>query len=324
MRGPFRYSPFRTTALVLLGAFCALCGLPNAQGPAGNARHQVPRGVRPADPAAPLLHCVGFEEFATGAIASTVSTPLGALTIRGHNPTLLVPNAAVIFDSAHPTSNDLDLGTPNEDFGGPGQGVGGEAGSAFANTEPQGKILIVAENMEDKDGDGRVDVPDDSDLAGSMIELNFSAIGPVEVESLLVIDGELDRPNSMIVFHGPGGAVVGLAAMPSPGDNGVTNVPINVGNVERMVFRLSGSTAIDDVRFRQFVDCDGNGVQDYEDIDSKAGDCNHNGILDACEPDCDSDGIPDECESDCDRDGIPDDCEPDWDSDGKPDDCEPD
>jgi hypothetical protein len=56
------------------------------------------------------------------------------------------------------------------------------------------------------------------------------------------------------------------------------------------------------------------------------GDCDGDGIPDACESDCDADGTPDECQAnaDCDMDGIADRCEPDCDGDGVPDDCETD
>jgi len=36
----------------------------------------------------------------------------------------------IIFNSSNPTGGDLDLGTPHQDFGGPGIGVGG------ANNQP--------------------------------------------------------------------------------------------------------------------------------------------------------------------------------------------
>lgn len=59
-----------------------------------------------------------------------------------------------MFDSAHPTGGDFDLGTPNQDFGGPGIGVGGEAGSPFQNDLAKGNILVVGENLFDSNGDG--------------------------------------------------------------------------------------------------------------------------------------------------------------------------
>ncbi len=69
------------------------------------------------------------------------------------------------------------------------------------------------------------------------------------------------------------------------------------------------------------VDCDGDGTPD--DCQSFA-DCNMNGIPDACDVDCDGSGVPDACESfdDCNSNGVPDACDPDCDGDGVPDDCD--
>ena len=83
-----------------------------------------------------------------------------------------------------------------------------------------------------------------------------------------------------------------------------------------------------------FSDCNGNGIEDVEDIANGTSedcndngrpdecdlgpstDCDGNGVIDACEtlPDCDSDGISDCAEiaggaTDCNADGIPDSCE---------------
>ena len=99
----------------------------------------------------------------------------------------------------------------------------------------------------------------------------------------------------------------------------------------------------------QPIDCNGNGVPDYQDIEGGTstdcdgsaipdecelaqgqGDCNLNGIYDACEcvngttEDCNGNLIPDICEGlpDCDSDGVPDECEADCNSNGTPDACE--
>ena len=48
---------------------------------------------------------------------------------------------AMIFDTGHPTSNDFDLGTPNENYGGPGIGYGG-----VNNTTFQGNALVVSKD----------------------------------------------------------------------------------------------------------------------------------------------------------------------------------
>lgn len=61
-------------------------------------------------------------------------------------------------------------------------------------------------------------------------------------------------------------------------------------------------------------------------------DCDHSGIIDACEPGIDNDNIPDECDNcplvynpdqaDCRQDGVGDACDPDCNANGVPDDCD--
>jgi hypothetical protein len=85
-------------------------------------------------------------------------------------------------------------------------------------------------------------------------------------------------------------------------------------------------------------DCNENGVADSEEISGGAGDCDHDYILDQCEPDCDGDGVIDDCVladcttdepecSDCNSNGVPDGCDivtggsADSNEDGVPDEC---
>lgn len=67
------------------------------------------------------------------------------------------------------------------------------------------------------------------------------------------------------------------------------------------------------------VDCDGNGIADYQDIAAGTHvDCDNNGIADACQPpaDCNGNGIFDACDlaagisTDCNKNGLLDVCEP--------------
>ncbi|MCB9848540.1 MAG: VWA domain-containing protein [Phycisphaeraceae bacterium] len=92
--------------------------------------------------------------------------------------------------------------------------------------------------------------------------------------------------------------------------------------------------------FNPFVDCNGNAVLDYNEINADYSlDCNGNCVLDSCEiadgaPDVNADGVPDECQ-DCNRNGVVDEwdldpTDPDGDgwvsadcnSNGIPDECE--
>ncbi len=127
---------------------------------------------------------------------------------------------------------------------------------------------------------------------------------------------------------------------------------------------VSGGNAVSDLRFHTYVqarvreylasiacdhrDCDGDGVDDAEEIANGAeADSNLNGVPDSCE-DCDGDGVlddaeiaagapdldgnlvPDECEADCNSNGVPDALDIalgtslDLHADGVPDECEAD
>ncbi len=96
------------------------------------------------------------------------------------------------------------------------------------------------------------------------------------------------------------------------------------------------------------TDCNANAVDDsVEFYSGVAGDCNRNGVLDACDPDCNGNGVPDSCDTyaywlydcnrngvvdacdiefgtsqDCSGDGYPDECDRDCNSNGVPDSCD--
>ena len=273
--------------------------------------------------------CINFNRLPAGQIPSQVfgRRGTGPVFLLGVNPTLGGnPNAAVIFDSTNPTGTDIDLGTPNEDFGGPGVGDGGESGSPFQNDADLGRLLIVGEDLVDLNNDDLVDDPDDADVVDARLEFDFSSVGPVVIDSITQVDTETDREIPLVEFFDDTNSLITTRRLQQPGNNGVATTEIvGVYNVTRMVINLFGSGAIDNVCFTEMVDCNDNGIPDDIDIDTgTSDDCNNNGVPDECEDDCDNDGIPDTCEDDCDNDGTPDDCEPDCDNDGTPDDCEDD
>lgn len=92
------------------------------------------------------------------------------------------PGLAIIFDSLNPTGQDYDLAGPPW-----------EGGNLASNNTVLGKILIIAENDIDIDGDGLIDLPDDEgnrpagsiyfDFENPMCSLGFDLIdveGPSE------------------------------------------------------------------------------------------------------------------------------------------------
>lgn len=119
---------------------------------------------------------IDFEQAPAGSMISSASSNggFGPVLIRAINPLLPGQNAAVLFNSSSPTGGDDDLGTPNEDFGGPGIGAGGGLGSQFPNRIALGNVLIVASDLVDANGDQLVDDPDDAENPGTLIELDLA------------------------------------------------------------------------------------------------------------------------------------------------------
>ncbi len=144
----------------------------------------------------------------------------------------------VIFDSSNPTGGDWDLGTPNQDFGGPGIGVGGEQGAAGENNTALGNLLILAENTTDSNNDGLIDDPDDEG-AGGELQMNFAF--PYYVESLSMVD--LDNGNGLIRVHQTGNRVTDFN-IPGLGDNAVNTIPIQLDSVVQLRVILPGSGGI--------------------------------------------------------------------------------
>ena len=246
-------------------------------------------GGSPGLTAGQAREVIDFEALPAGTIATDVLGSLGSgpITVSARNPNLGNVNAAVIFDSAAPTGGDFDLGTPHTDFGGPGIGLGGAAGSQYANSASQGHLLIVGENLIDANNDKLVDDPDDANVVGSEMMLDFTPIGTVTLFDLLIIDVEAVEPNGEVEIFDPLGATLALVMLPTVGDNGVATVDLGgaagIGNAAKMVVRLNGSGAIDDIAFEK--ECTGRiGDLVWHDL-------NKDGIQDAGEPGLDNVGL---------------------------------
>ncbi|RMH38546.1 MAG: hypothetical protein D6694_12205 [Gammaproteobacteria bacterium] len=151
------------------------------------------------------------------------------------------PDVAVLFDSSHPTGGDTDLGTPNQDFGGPGMGAGGKIGKPGENRYPLGNLLIVAENSKDDNGDGRIDTPDD-ESSGGMLFFEFET--PQDLTSIYVVDVEGNEIGGVVYAYDSQDQLIAAVDIPSTGDNGISNVPLNLSSVSRLEVALSGSGGI--------------------------------------------------------------------------------
>jgi hypothetical protein len=150
------------------------------------------------------------------------------------------PDLCIVYDSANPTGGDTDLGTPNDDFGGPGDGRGGEEGEEGENAVALGKIIIIAEDDEDSDDDGLVDEPDD-ESGGGIVWLEFSHAGRLTL-TLIDVDGDEEEPRLYLFKEGE---LVGCAEGDNPGDNSAQTLDLSeYGDIDAVRIHLDGSTGI--------------------------------------------------------------------------------
>lgn len=174
---------------------------------------------------------------------------------------------AMIFNSSSPTGGDSDLGSPNQNFGGPGQGNGGKAGFPGANGQALGNILIISEDGDQND-------PDDNAGGGTII---FTFDNPVDIDQVSVLDVDDEEAGGVIKTYND---VVGLlqqteAEILGLGDNSYQVVPIGATNARRMEISLPASGGIPHVTFCEsaapevydlgdkiWLDTNGNGIQD--------------------------------------------------------------
>jgi len=161
------------------------------------------------------------------------------------------PDLAIIFDSSNPTGDDPDLGTPNKDFGGPGEGNGGKKNTPGENSTSLGNLLIIAENSGGSSSDGTVNNPDDEADGGVII---FTFDEPVTVNNMKIIDLE-NGENDIIRCFDAGGNLLSTININGQGDNSVITQGVNEENVSRMEVEFQSSGALDELSFCRPFDC---------------------------------------------------------------------
>jgi hypothetical protein len=179
---------------------------------------------------------IDFNQYNTGFITQVNSASgMGPIAVynkaRSATGSLTADNRAMIFDTYAPTGDDTDLYT----------GVGSTNGAML------GKVLIINQIGENT-------VPNDNQWGGEM-SLNFSALGPVTIKSVTVVDIDSYEDNSYIHVYGAGDALLKSVKLSPLGNNTVQIADINQSGVVKMKVVLAGnngfvgSGAIDNIIF---------------------------------------------------------------------------
>jgi hypothetical protein len=142
------------------------------------------------------------------------------------------PDKVLVFDTALPTGEDLDLATP-------GLGVG--------NTVALGKVLIIAEDDVDANNDGFVDDPDDEAFGG---KLRFDFDADVTFLGGTVIDIDTNEAGYFSLRNAANQEIF-VVPLVNLGDNSVQVIDLAhpVPGVRAVELVLSGSGAIGRLRW---------------------------------------------------------------------------
>ncbi|RMD76401.1 MAG: hypothetical protein D6818_00295, partial [Bacteroidetes bacterium] len=192
-----------------------------------------------------------FYDFAAWGIQVTSSDP-------GQHPPM-------IFDASNPTGGDLDLGAPNEDFGGPGKGDGGRAGRIGQNDQTLGNILIISEDYDQND-------PDDNAGGGALV---FTFAQPTDLAYIQLLDVDYGETEGRVRAYDCSDNMLVEKRIMAYGDNSFQNIVIDTTGVCKLVIDLAGSGGLAGIYFCEstpsnhgtigdfvWYDADGDGVQD--------------------------------------------------------------
>ena len=187
---------------------------------------------------------IDFSEFAGGDTITSTHGVTVTLAAKGRS----CADAVIAFDSSVPhgvsQSDDFDLGTPNQAFGGPGQGSGGAEGP-FQNDRPLGNLLVIQEDPALDDGNPD---PQDDCVSGGTIVFDFSGLSAtgVRVAGVTIIDVDDNwQSKSQFRLYGENDQLLAIHNPPITRPNGVATIDLgDVSGVLRMEVEQRISVAI--------------------------------------------------------------------------------
>ena len=196
--------------------------------------------------------CIDFSEYSAGDVLTDLGNGVRVEALkkpRKLNNDLIL-GQAMIFNSSMPTGGDLDLGSPNQAFGGPGVGSGGVMTSNFANKIAQGNVLIISEDEDSMD-------PDDNKNGG---RLKFFFNPPRYIDSVGLLDPE--NVVRLRVFTADGGNT--NIRNSARGNNSFERVYIGLPQVRKLTVVFKDSGAVTDIGCQITPECVADFAIDFE------------------------------------------------------------
>ena len=173
-------------------------------------------------------YTVDFNSMANGTpipVGTAITNQLAGFGISSVSATGGI-NKAWSFDSSNPTQEDRDLGTPNQQYGGPGVGSAG-----VSNNTSMGNLLIIQENHTTPDDNG----------SGGTISMNFSNFPSIQTITFI----DIEEAGGTVEVQTASGLVV--AHIQNPGDNSKHTIQVNADSAISMVVNMPGSGAIGEI-----------------------------------------------------------------------------
>ncbi|WP_200240875.1 SdrD B-like domain-containing protein [Thiohalocapsa halophila] len=193
------------------------------------------------EPLPPGGVCIPSIDFDLGGLSAgdIVGDQFMGVSIKATGSRFGDDNVAMIFDSSSPTGGDPDLGSPNEQYGGPGVGSYGET-----NRRALGNVLIVSEDLDSSD-------PDDDYRGGNIV---FTFDNPTRVDSVGILDIDYGEDGGFIEAFDADGNSIGLGWIQGLGNNSYQEVELDVENASKLVVHFPSSGSVASLAFCPDID----------------------------------------------------------------------
>jgi hypothetical protein len=197
---------------------------------------------------------IDFETVNAGTLLSSLKSA-GGVTVamtsyNSSSPTEKV--AAIVFDTDEPHWEDLDLGTPSINYGGPGKAGSSQSQQGLSSNNTPLHNITVIQNFIDFGNPLEPNDDDDRDATNEYITFDFSSVGTITANAITVIDVEKseEREGGSVILYNTNGVEITRFPFPETYGNGVAKISLgNTSGVRSIKLDIDGSIGFDNLEF---------------------------------------------------------------------------